>query len=105
MTISSRPDAASVDSILRALADQHCRLVVRYLADSHETAVSFREISQFVAANAATDPSPHDVRIHLSHAVLPRLDETNIVEYDLEAETVRYRRRPVVESVLAAVET
>lgn len=94
----------TIDALIRVLADQTRRDVVRYLRERSEPTATFEELVQHVVATSATDRDPERVSLALYHGILPKLDGVGVIEYDVRSETVRYRGHPVVADLLDCVE-
>lgn len=94
----------SIDATLRALADEHRRVTIRYLMGTPDGTASFDELRDHVTAHSSGDDGPRDVAIRLHHVHLPLLVDADIVDYDPRSETVRYRAASLVENVLSSIE-
>lgn len=92
----------SDDDVIRALADEQRRLVVRYLLDDADGVASYRDVADHLSAHSAHGPT--ETMIKLRHTILPMLAETGVVRYDSEQERISYRSHAVVEDMLAVVE-
>ncbi|WP_251328221.1 DUF7344 domain-containing protein [Haloplanus pelagicus] len=95
-------DADLADAVFRALDDERRRLAVRYLMEETDGTATCREVAEHVRSNSV-DP-PADAALALRHALLPRLEEAGLVEYDPEGGRIRYRSCEFVEDVLTVVE-
>ena len=89
----------STDVVLRLLADQRRRTVLRYLSacDGEVT------LDDVVGALSTDDGDEGDLRVALHHHHLPRLADAGVVTYDASTNAVEYRRDERVESLLAFV--
>ena len=76
--------ASECDELLTLLADADRRRVIGYFLESTDDVASVEDLA--VAMDGPSDR--HRLRLH--HAVLPRLAEAGVVEYDGRSETVRY---------------
>lgn len=83
----------SLDTAFRLLSDAHVRYVLYYLSD--RSSASLDELAGVVAGLEATERrsvatrTDHErIRIRLHHAVLPKLEENGVVEFDPGEETV-----------------
>lgn len=104
MVHSSHDRDSAIDATLRALADEHRRLTIRYLMETPEGTASFDGLRDHVTAHSSIDTDSRDVAIRLHHVHLPLLADTDIVEYDPRSKTVRYREDPLVEGMLSSIE-
>lgn len=93
-----------IDTTLRALADEHRRLVIQYLMEAPEGTASFDELKEHITTHSSGEDTPRDVAIRLHHVNLPLLADADVVEYDARSETARYRGDPFVEDVLSSIE-
>lgn len=79
-----------LDAVFDALADPHRRHVCRHISDTDETEVSLDELAVNVGRKARSGhdacapdvDSRDDLKAHLHHVHLPKLDVAGIVEYD-----------------------
>lgn len=77
---------ATLDALFTSVASHQRRALIDYL-HGNSTPVVLEEIIHEIAEQAAQ--SPDAVAISLCHQHIPRLDETEIVDFDLETNTVR----------------
>lgn len=89
----------TVDRLFSALANEHNRVVVRYLRDSPDAAATMDELADHVANHRTTSDAsdPDRAAIHLHHVCLPKLADVGVIEYDPRTEIVRYRHHPAME--------
>lgn len=84
----------SVDDLLDLFADRHRRALLEYLSDEADPTTSLDDAVSFVTNRVAEEtgrrPNEDDVEIRLQHHHLPRLVESNVVEYDTRSGTIRY---------------
>lgn len=100
-----RYQPATIDALVRVLADQTRRNVVRYLRERSEATATFEDIAQHVAAVSAADRDPERVTLVLYHEILPKLECVGVIEYDVRSETVRYRGHAAVADLLDCVDS
>jgi len=86
----ARSPSGSRDVLLSALANRYCRTVVRYFVDRSDDVASVTELSTALASERE-QVDRNSVAIHLYHVALPKLAGAELVEYDIETKTVRYR--------------
>lgn len=92
-----------VDEVLRVLADVRRRRLLAALSRADDDTLALADLVADVAEDV--DGSPARVRVAFRHNHLPRLEEAGLVEFDPEAGTVTYDPDPIVEAVVAAVES
>lgn len=78
-----------LDVASEGLAHPYRRLVCQYLAGRDDPLVTLVELSEYVSQQQGRSVAPgiesdvsRDVRLHLHHVHLPKLDDADIVEYD-----------------------
>ena len=76
------------DTLLSALANQQCRLVLSYFRDASEEHASLEDVATVLARRDHADETQVAIRLH--HVALPKLDDVGLVDYDARTETVRY---------------
>ncbi|WP_276302444.1 DUF7344 domain-containing protein [Halorussus lipolyticus] len=101
-------DDRSVETLVSALANQRARHAVAALDSRSENVVELDDLVDSVvereaaeqsgADDAAGDRSAADIEAHreqvaiaLHHRSLPKLDDTEVLDYDPRSNTVRYR--------------
>lgn len=94
-----------VNSVFEALSNERRRFILYYLLQS-EGQATVTELVDFVAEKApeANPEESEPIAIDLSHCQLPKLHDLDMIKYDSQDETVRYRERPLVETCLTHVE-
>lgn len=92
-------DRATTDSVHSALANSDRRAVLAFFETSPTQTASLTDLTAYVAArHSPSDPrSTAQIRTHLHHVDLPKLDEAGLVEYDARTATVRYREQAPIE--------
>jgi hypothetical protein len=96
---SRRRDADRLDALFDVLADARRRRVVRIVRDAADAWT----VDALAEALAAHEPGRSDLErldLSLRHVHLPKLDASNVVDYDPDRSSVRYERAPLVESIL-----
>ncbi|WP_232703211.1 DUF7344 domain-containing protein [Halobacterium wangiae] len=94
-------DPETKDELLTLLADYRRRTVLSYLRASPGDEASLRELSKRVRQQCPNDED--DVRVHLHHSALPRLDAAGVVDYDARENTVQYLGGEELEAIIDAV--
>ncbi len=75
-------------SVFTALADDHCRAVLRILSSNRlQPPIPIETLSEAVSDFEDT-PTEQAVRIKLAHSTLPRLDDDGFLKYDRHRGTV-----------------
>ena len=96
-------DQTSVDTVLRALADERRRQVLWQLRDTPDGVATYDEIAAYVIA-CSRGVDRDGLITRLVHGDLPLLADAGLVEYDTRSETVRYYPSPLAEAVLDCAE-
>lgn len=100
MTSHRTPQSHESDGLLTALADAHCRAVLRYFREAAEPTTTVTALAQqLTGADRTTDQET----IRLPHCTLPRLDDAGLLDYDPVDHTVRYQPTQRVGSLLDKV--
>jgi DNA-binding transcriptional ArsR family regulator len=87
----------SLDEHLHILADQRRRQIIQHLRTGEENATTLEELTDRVNGD---DTARAEVAISLHHHHLPKLATYELVEYDHDTGTVRYRSDANLEEVL-----
>lgn len=95
----SEPEEGWIDDLFLTLADERRRSVLYFFRSSENDVATVAELIEYTAQ---TCPGVEMERLEVSfhHAILPRLAEANIIEYDSRSQTVRYRGHPLLEKML-----
>ncbi|WP_254862234.1 DUF7344 domain-containing protein [Halovivax gelatinilyticus] len=90
----SRVQSSSYDEVFDILSNRYGRYALYYLA--HEPRSTLAEITDFVtgfwameSASIATPSTRERVQIQLYHVVLPKLDDIDYIDFDVETLTIR----------------
>lgn len=93
----------STDTALQLLADQQRRKVLHHLVESNGAA-SLEEVVSAVHTNSSSPRNPDELRnriaVNLHHVHLPKLQDTDLIEYDSASETIRYHPDELIEELL-----
>lgn len=103
MDITPQHDSSSIDTMIRAVADEQRRLILQHLKEVSDGTASAEELAEYITTHSADETSPDKVAIRLHHAHLPTLADAHIIEYDSQSRTVHYQPSPLVEGVLASI--
>lgn len=98
-----REDHASIDETFTLVGNRRQRLVIQYFKQ-HANPVALADLAARVARweRDATEPSADEVNrvcasLHETH--LPKLVELGLIDYDLDAQTIRYDPAAIAASV------
>lgn len=91
---------APLDAVFGAVADARCRALLEHLAASDEESVALEDL----AASLAEGSDGGRLAARLHHRLLPKLADAGFLDYDADAERVRYRSDERLEAVLATVD-
>ena len=101
--MSSEPTVVSTDGLLRAVADEKRRTILRYLIAQPVRWVSVGELADVLGPVEPTRPGESNGNIELHHVTLPHLDRAGLVEYHRNR-GVRYRGSEPAEQLLRCLE-
>lgn len=96
METSQSPTPEQTDQLLSTLSNQHCRSVLSYFSDTTEESASLDDLATALAHHDPADEN--QIAIQLHHTMLPRLENTGIVDYDARTTTVRYHGHSQLEN-------
>ena len=89
-----------VDTLLLALADKHRRHVLRHFQTSEQRITSLEDLSNAIVERDGVPEDREQITIDLHHRHLPKLADTELVEYDTRRRIVRYRDHQLVKRIL-----
>lgn len=98
--------ASVFDDWLKVLSDPRCRTVLRILESTSGNLETDDIVAGMVRQNdeaSATTSHRRTVEAELNHAVLPKLSDVGLIDYDARTKTVRYQRHPALDAWLTAV--
>ena len=91
----------SLDTVFDLLSDQRRRYVLYHLVNAADDTVGYEDLAEQVAVwEAGGDPSEDHVdrvATDLYHIHLPKLTESNVVDFDQRSGDVRFWGQPTVE--------
>lgn len=87
---------ANIDVLFGILADQHRRVMLHQL--EKEQPVAVEELAKEMVPYIDADPSQITVTLHQQH--LPKLDESEILDYDSQSGTICYHGHSFLDEVL-----
>ncbi|QLG62793.1 DUF7344 domain-containing protein [Halorarum salinum] len=93
----------TVDQLLSLLANSHCRSALTYMREESTDVFSVGDIANALGTQA--DREVDQVTIQLHHAILPKLADASVVNYDAPSKTVQYRGHTELESLLDGLRT
>ena len=89
----------SVDALFGALADEHRRSILSYLADHPGKTVDCDEVVEYLSRQEAADVDHDSLELYCHHTHFPKLDQSGLVEHDAEERTLRILRESMLETV------
>jgi hypothetical protein len=92
------------DQLLTALADRTSREVLAYLTASPTETATVEELVDVVTDRDDGSSCEERAEVVLHHSTLPKLAATDVLDYDADDRTVRYRGDPALEAMLAALD-
>jgi hypothetical protein len=85
------PVSEVVTEYLDVFAPKYWRAVVDYF-DRHSTTVAtVEDLCTFIQEQTHPDKDETDIAITLHHSTLPKLADTDLLDYDPRSKTARYR--------------
>ena len=94
----------NLDDVLRLLTDQYRRQTIQVLRETPEEGVRFDElIDHLIQETKANSDQRDQIVIQLHHNHLPKLSEQGLIDYDPDAQLVRYRPGQHVETVMDGI--
>lgn len=87
-----------LDQLHHVLSREHCRSVLYYFRHHSTEVASIDDLVDFRLSRDGQEES--NVRVQLHHSTLPKLADSELVDYDTRSEMVRYRSNPTLESLL-----
>lgn len=104
MSTNSEVETIPTDTFLRVVANEQCRYVLTYLANASDEIVSVSELATHVKEHCSGSRTHEQIVVRLHHVLLPKLEDTGLLEYDSRRNTVRYYSNPGVERTLNFLE-
>lgn len=98
-----------LDALFHILSNSQRRKILEYLAQREDEAVKRRELVEMLCPEAGMETEREvstlreQLHINLHHLQLPLLDESGIVDYDPQAETVEYQENPGFEHLMSSL--
>lgn len=92
-----------MNDVLSVLARPHCRSVLHYFRHHSIEGATVADLAEFSTDHDYADGDEQTVEIRLHHAVLPKLADVGLIDYDAQSKTVRYHGHPQLESWLDQV--
>lgn len=92
------------DEMLRLLSDRYRRQILQILRKMPDRDVQLNELIDSLARGTTSNSERTDrIGVQLHHIHLPKLHEHGLIEYDPEAQFVRYHATQTVEAVMENV--
>lgn len=92
----------TTDELLTLLSDEYCRATIDYCRDSSEDVVSIGDIADELGRKGHSGADRIALQLH--HSILPRLADADVVNYDAETNTTRYRGHAELEALLDGIQ-
>jgi hypothetical protein len=97
-----------VDEALSGLSNTHRRLLIAILRDA-QTPISKTTLARETLQLEQSDTEPtqeamNELLVALSHIHLPKLDDTNIIEYNPETERIAYTKHSGLEELITLIQ-
>ena len=89
----------SVDALFRALADEHRRSILGYLADHRGKSVDCDEVVEYLSRQETADIDQDSLELYCYHTHFPKLDQSGLLEHDAGERTLRILRESLIERV------
>lgn len=101
---NNQVDSNDISRAFDLLDSHRHRYVLEKLSETSDGVASVDDLVDYLLTH---DPGTEDkdrAMASLHHQVLPKLDDTGIIDYDRRSETVRYRGDELVEDLLDTIE-
>ena len=95
--------AEEIGRALELLAESDRREIIRILRESEADHVQTREIITHLQESDPTRNEEDRIAIAVHHNHLPKLAETDVVDFDSDSETIRYNDDELVETLLESI--
>lgn len=98
----------SLDELLGVLANHRRRMVLRFLATQSNNVASVDELVRYLETQERTTEkehamTPEELEVELQHRHLPRLEERDLIEYDIRSGRIEYAPDERAETLLQFV--
>jgi len=90
------------DELIGLLAGSYRRATIRYFHESREDVASVSDVAEAIGESHQQDPQQVAARLH--HSALPKLAESDVVEYDHRSTSVRYCGNPCLYAMFDALD-
>lgn len=103
-TLDQPTPTYSFDTVMELLSSSRRRAVLYFLCSNGDGSVSLETLVDEVLelgselATGGESTTEQDISISLYHHHLPRLEDAEIIQFDRDTETVRYRSNPALET-------
>ena len=98
MNIFDNEEAAK-DAIFRALAHEHRRIILEYLAEQPEEEVDCTDVVDHLSLNDTTEADYEALDIQCHHVHFPKLDKSGLIKLDVDEDTIHIVRRETIEKL------
>jgi hypothetical protein len=93
-------DDRALNRAFDLLASQRRRYVLAELQSTADGVASVERLADSLLAHESDSDDRDQVLVALYHQTLPRLDDSNVVDFDRRTDTVRYHGHKVVDELL-----
>jgi len=90
-----------IDELLTLLANQHCRATLSYFQGAPDDVASVQELVNEIHKEDHGGTKQFTLRLH--HSILPRLADTEAIDYDARTQTIRYHGHSELEQLLDSI--
>lgn len=90
-----------LDDTLQLLAHEHRRKIMYVMEETEEDTFSYDDISDgLIDRGFMREEEEERFETQMAHSLLPRMEESGVLEYDKRSETIRYIQDENVEDLL-----
>lgn len=93
-------DERTLDRTFELFSDRHQRNALEKLRAADDGVASVDDLADHLVAHAPEATDRKRVEVDLHHRILPKFDDTDIVDFDSRTGTVRYHGTEPVEDLL-----
>jgi hypothetical protein len=94
-------DTLSTGELHAVLMSEDRRRVLQFFLERDERVATMDEVANHLAAPDGGFEEPERAKVALHHALLPKLADTGVLEYDSQSNRTRYRGHKRLEALLS----